>query len=44
MLSRGYDGRLPVLLRAEATGGQWLAVATLPLAAIMVVVAAWLTV
>lgn len=42
MLSRGYDGRMPVLLRADASGGQWAASAVLPAAAAAVSLAAWM--
>ncbi|GAA2738067.1 cobalt ECF transporter T component CbiQ [Actinocorallia aurantiaca] len=42
MLSRGYDGRMPVLLRADASGGQWAASAILPAAAAAVSLAAWM--
>lgn len=42
MLSRGYDGQLPQLFRLDASRGQWLAVSTLPLFAVLVVAVAWL--
>ncbi len=42
MLSRGYDGRMPVLLRADASGGQWAASAILPAVAAAVSLAAWI--
>lgn len=41
MLSRGYDGRIPPLLRADASAGQWAAVSALPLFAAAVALAAW---
>ncbi|MFC9970154.1 cobalt ECF transporter T component CbiQ [Spirillospora sp. NPDC127200] len=42
MLSRGYDGRMPVLHDVGATGAQWASAAVLPLAAALVSAAAWM--
>ncbi|GAA0946798.1 cobalt ECF transporter T component CbiQ [Actinocorallia libanotica] len=42
MLSRGYDGRMPVLLETGASGGQWAASAVLPATAAAVALAAWM--
>ncbi|GAB2835743.1 cobalt ECF transporter T component CbiQ [Actinocorallia aurea] len=44
MLSRGYDGRMPVLVETGATRGQWAASAVLPAAAALVATAAWMVV
>ncbi|MBE1530280.1 cobalt ECF transporter T component CbiQ [Actinomadura algeriensis] len=41
MVSRGYDGRMPVLHDIGATPVQWTAAAALPLAASLVTLAAW---
>jgi len=41
MLSRGYQGRMPVLHEAAATGRQWAAAAAPPALAALVAVAAW---
>ncbi|RFS83164.1 cobalt ECF transporter T component CbiQ [Actinomadura spongiicola] len=41
MLSRGYDGRMPVVHDVSATAAQWTAAAALPLAAAFVTLAAW---
>jgi cobalt/nickel transport system permease protein len=43
MVSRGYDGRMPVLHDVGATAAQWTLAATLPLTAGLVAVAAWMT-
>ncbi|WUI01670.1 cobalt ECF transporter T component CbiQ [Spirillospora sp. NBC_00431] len=43
MLSRGYDGRMPVMHDVGATAAQWTAAAALPLAAALVALAAWTT-
>ncbi|MFI0411273.1 cobalt ECF transporter T component CbiQ [Actinomadura sp. 3N508] len=43
MLSRGYDGRMPVTHDVGATAAQWTAAAALPLAAALVTLAAWMT-
>lgn len=43
MLSRGYDGRMPVMHDVGATAAQWTAAAALPLAAALVALAAWMT-
>ncbi|TDD85000.1 cobalt ECF transporter T component CbiQ [Actinomadura darangshiensis] len=42
MLSRGYDGRMPVMHDVGATGVQWAVAAALPAAAALVVLAAWM--
>ncbi|QFG21181.1 cobalt ECF transporter T component CbiQ [Actinomadura sp. WMMB 499] len=42
MLSRGYDGRMPVLHDIGATPVQWTAAAALPLAASLLTLAAWM--
>ncbi|WP_242905458.1 cobalt ECF transporter T component CbiQ [Actinomadura terrae] len=42
MVSRGYDGRMPVLYDVGATTAQWTAAAALPLAAALVTAAAWM--
>ncbi len=42
MVSRGYDGRMPVLDRVGASGAQWAASAVLPAAAAAVALAAWM--
>ncbi|TDB88894.1 cobalt ECF transporter T component CbiQ [Actinomadura sp. KC216] len=42
MLSRGYDGRMPVVHDVGATAAQWTAAAALPLAAALVALAAWM--
>ncbi|OLT13732.1 cobalt ECF transporter T component CbiQ [Actinomadura sp. CNU-125] len=42
MVSRGYDGRMPVLHDIGATRVQWSAAAALPLAASLVTLAAWM--
>lgn len=42
MVSRGYDGRMPVLHDVGATPAQWSAAAVLPLAAALVALAAWM--
>ncbi|MEU8345799.1 cobalt/nickel transport system permease protein [Actinomadura meyerae] len=42
MLSRGYDGRMPVLHDVGATAAQWTAAAALPVAAALVALAAWM--
>lgn len=41
MLSRGYDGRMPVIDEVAATRGQWAAASALPLAAVAVALTAW---
>ncbi|WP_131742495.1 cobalt ECF transporter T component CbiQ [Actinomadura roseirufa] len=43
MVSRGYDGRMPVLHDVGATARQWSAAAALPLAAAAVALTAWMT-
>ncbi|TMQ99898.1 cobalt ECF transporter T component CbiQ [Actinomadura soli] len=43
MLSRGYDGRMPLTHDVGATAAQWTAAAALPLAAALVTLAAWMT-
>ncbi|MFI0480626.1 cobalt ECF transporter T component CbiQ [Actinomadura sp. 9N215] len=43
MLSRGYDGRMPVMHDVGATAAQWTLAAALPLAAALVTLAAWMT-
>jgi cobalt/nickel transport system permease protein len=42
MLSRGYDGRMPVMHDVGATAAQWTAAAALPMAAALVTLAAWM--
>lgn len=42
MVSRGYDGRMPVLHDIGATPVQWSAAAALPLAASLVALTAWM--
>ncbi|GGV30457.1 cobalt ECF transporter T component CbiQ [Actinomadura cremea] len=42
MVSRGYDGRMPVLHDVGATPVQWSAAAALPLAASLLTLAAWM--
>ena len=42
MLSRGYDGRMPVTHDVGATAAQWTAAALLPSAAALVALAAWI--
>ncbi|MEV5826320.1 cobalt ECF transporter T component CbiQ [Spirillospora sp. NPDC052242] len=42
MVSRGYDGRMPVLHDIGATPVQWTAAAALPLAASLVTLTAWM--
>ncbi|TDC52695.1 cobalt ECF transporter T component CbiQ [Actinomadura sp. KC345] len=42
MLSRGYDGRMPVMHDVGATAAQWTAAAALPSAAALVALAAWI--
>jgi cobalt/nickel transport system permease protein len=42
MLSRGYAGRMPVLLESAATRGQWALAGVLPAAAIAVAAGAWI--
>ncbi|TDC64400.1 cobalt ECF transporter T component CbiQ [Actinomadura sp. GC306] len=42
MVSRGYDGRMPVLHDVGATAAQWTAAALLPSAAALVALAAWI--
>ncbi|MFD0687703.1 cobalt ECF transporter T component CbiQ [Actinomadura fibrosa] len=42
MVSRGYDGRMPVLYDVGATAAQWSAAAALPAAAALVALAAWM--
>ncbi|WP_026404579.1 cobalt ECF transporter T component CbiQ [Actinomadura rifamycini] len=42
MVSRGYDGRMPVLHDIGATPRQWTAAAALPLAASLVTLTAWM--
>lgn len=42
MVSRGYDGRMPVMHDVGATGVQWAVAAVLPAAAALVVLAAWM--
>ncbi|ROO89505.1 cobalt/nickel transport system permease protein [Actinocorallia herbida] len=44
MLSRGYDGRMPVLAEAGASRGQWAVSAVLPAAAALVAAGAWMAV
>ncbi|MFC6930394.1 cobalt ECF transporter T component CbiQ [Actinomadura yumaensis] len=41
MVSRGYDGRMPVLHDVGATAAQWSLAAALPLTAALVTLAAW---
>ncbi len=43
MLSRGYAGRLPVIEVQQAAAAQWAGAALLPLTALGVLVAAWMT-
>lgn len=43
MLSRGYSGQLPVLEVQQAPPAQWAAAALVPLTALAVSVAAWMT-
>lgn len=43
MLSRGYTGRMPVLADVESSTRQWAAAALLPVPAIAVAAAAWVT-
>ncbi|WP_149261458.1 cobalt ECF transporter T component CbiQ [Actinomadura sp. K4S16] len=43
MVSRGYEGRMPVVDAVGATAAQWTAAAALPLAAALVTLAAWMT-
>ncbi|WP_030171043.1 cobalt ECF transporter T component CbiQ [Spirillospora albida] len=42
MVSRGYDGRMPLLDDVGATAGQWSAAALLPAAALLVAAGAWM--
>ncbi|MGP4024269.1 cobalt ECF transporter T component CbiQ [Actinomadura sp. 3N407] len=42
MMSRGYDGRMPVMHDVGATAAQWTAAAVLPSAAALVALAAWI--
>jgi cobalt/nickel transport system permease protein len=42
MVSRGYDGRMPVLHDVGASAAQWWAASALPLAAGLVALAAWM--
>ncbi|MFC4049164.1 cobalt ECF transporter T component CbiQ [Actinomadura syzygii] len=42
MVSRGYDGRMPVTHDVGASAVQWTAAAALPLAAALVTLAAWM--
>jgi cobalt/nickel transport system permease protein len=42
MLSRGYEGRMPVLHDTGASAAQWSAAAVLPAAAALVAVGAWM--
>ena len=42
MVSRGYEGRMPLLHDVGATTAQWTAAAALPLAAALVTLAAWM--
>ena len=42
MVSRGYDGRMPVLRDVGATGAQWATAAVLPAAAVLVAMTAWM--
>lgn len=42
MVSRGYDGRMPVLHDVGASAAQWSLAAALPLAAAAVTLAAWM--
>lgn len=42
MVSRGYDGRMPVTHEVGATAVQWTAAALLPAAAALVALAAWI--
>ncbi|MEU5989150.1 cobalt ECF transporter T component CbiQ [Spirillospora sp. NPDC047418] len=42
MVSRGYDGRMPVLHDVGASAAQWTAAAVLPSAAALVALAAWM--
>lgn len=41
MVSRGYDGRMPVLRDVGASRAQWAVTATLPVAAFMIATMAW---
>lgn len=43
MVSRGYEGRMPVLYDVGATAVQWTLAAVLPLAAALVALAAWMS-
>jgi cobalt/nickel transport system permease protein len=43
MLSRGYDGRMPVVHDTAATLRQWAVASALPLAAAAVAASAWIT-
>lgn len=43
MLSRGYAGQLPVLEVQQAQAAQWAGAAMLPVSALVVAVAAWMT-
>lgn len=42
MVSRGYEGRMPVVDSVGATAAQWTAAAALPSAAALVTLAAWM--
>ena len=42
MVSRGYDGRVPVTSEAGATAAQWTVAALLPFAAALVALTAWI--
>ena len=42
MVSRGYEGRMPVVDAVGATAAQWTAAAALPSAAALVTLAAWM--
>ncbi|MFI0355099.1 cobalt ECF transporter T component CbiQ [Actinomadura sp. 9N407] len=43
MVSRGYEGRMPVLYDVTASPRQWSAASALPLAAALIAVAAWMS-
>jgi cobalt/nickel transport system permease protein len=42
MVSRGYDGRMPVLRDVSASGAQWAVAAAVPGAAVLVATVAWM--
>ncbi|GAA3229523.1 cobalt ECF transporter T component CbiQ [Actinocorallia longicatena] len=42
MISRGYDGRMPVIHELAASRGQWAVSAALPAAAVLVAASAWM--